>query len=229
MSSLLPRAAWLRILPFAVFIAILALRGALQSPDGGVGEAWTLGEALYAVQAGLAAVLVLVAWRQFSELATWPRQAQAWLLTLLVGVGVFILWIVLDEPWMRIGEPATTFVPVAADGSLRWDKIAVRLVGAVLVVPVIEELFWRSFVMRSIDSRDFLAQSPAATSATALIGTAAVFALGHDLWLAGLVAGLAYAWLYVRTGNLWYPIAAHALTNAALGIYVISTRQWGLW
>jgi uncharacterized protein len=230
MHSFVPAAAWPRILPFAVFIAILALRGAFPQPtEGAAADGWVLGEALYALQAGLAATVMLAVWRQYSDLAAPPREARDWMLTLLVGAGVFALWITLDQPWMRLGEPATTFVPVAADGTLRWDKIAVRLAGAALVVPLIEELFWRSFVMRALDARDFLARPPAATSALALIGSSVVFALGHDLWLAGLVAGLAYGWLYMRTGNLWYPIAAHAITNAALGVYVIALRQWSLW
>ena len=56
-----------------------------------------------------------------------------------------------------------------------------------------------------------------------------MFVLAHTLWLAAIVAGLAYALLYVRTGKLWVPVIAHAVTNGALGIWVLATRQWAFW
>jgi uncharacterized protein len=56
-----------------------------------------------------------------------------------------------------------------------------------------------------------------------------LFMLAHTLWLAAIVAGLAYAWLYVRTGKLWVPIVAHAVTNGVLGAWVVFTGNWGFW
>ena len=56
-----------------------------------------------------------------------------------------------------------------------------------------------------------------------------VFVLAHPLWLAAALAGLAYAWLYVRTGKLWACVIAHAVTNGGLGIWVVLTRQWQFW
>jgi CAAX prenyl protease-like protein len=99
----------------------------------------------------------------------------------------------------------------------------------VLVVPVMEELFWRSFLMRWIDRRDFLTLAPPRSSVAALVISSTVFALAHQLWLAGLIAGLAYGWIYRRTGNLWFPILAHASTNLLLGLWVIDQRAWSYW
>jgi CAAX prenyl protease-like protein len=228
MSAFPTSAALLRALPFAAFVAVLALRATLPEPAPGSG-AWSLGEALYGVQAGLAAVLLALFWRRYAELARPPRELQYLLVSVAVGLLVIVLWVNLTLPWMRLGEPATRFVPLAADGSLRWDLIALRSAGAALVVPLIEELFWRSLVMRSLDGRNFLEQAPAATSLFALAASSVVFALGHDLWLAGIVAGLAYGWLYMRTGNLWYPVIAHAVSNAALAAYVVHGRHWSFW
>ncbi len=42
-------------------------------------------------------------------------------------------------------------------------------------------------------------------------------------------AGLAYGWLYIRARNLWAPIVAHAVTNGALGAYVVTTGHWSFW
>jgi hypothetical protein len=130
---------------------------------------------------------------------------------------------------MTLGASATRFEPVGSDSALRWDLIGVRMLGAVLVVPLVEELFWRSFVMRVLDRRDFVEQPPRLTSPFALIASSAVFALEHDLWLAGLIAGLAYGFLYRWTQNLWYPIAAHAFTNLLLAIWVVEGRRWEFW
>jgi len=59
--------------------------------------------------------------------------------------------------------------------------------------------------------------------------TTFVFTLAHTLWLAAVIAGLAYALLYVRTGKLWVPIIAHAVTNGALGVWVVATARWSFW
>src|SRR5208283_5653337 len=120
------------------------------------------------------------------------------------GIGIFLIWIVPMPGWMHLGAPVASFVPLDADGTLRWDLIAIRTFGAVLVVPLMEELFWRSFLMRWIEQRDFLAVPPGSVSWIAIFGSSAVFALAHDLWLAGLVAGLVYAQIYRRLGNLWF-------------------------
>ena len=145
------------------------------------------------------------------------------------GVVVFVLWIHLDAPWMQIGTPTAPFVPLAADGSLDWPLIAVRWIGAALLVPVMEELFWRSFLMRWIQSATFEAVDPRRVGLKALVLSTFVFMLAHTLWLAAIVAGLAYAWLYRRTGKLWVAVIAHAVTNGALGVWVVATGNWAFW
>ncbi len=215
-----------RVLPFALFIGALAVRGVLAAPATmpALDARW-----LYALQ--VVPTLIALAWfaPRYVELRHAPCTVNAWIWTVSIGAAVFALWITLTHDWMRLGEPAATFVAVDDGGRLRLDLIALRAFGAVLVVPVMEELFWRSFLMRWLDRRDFLEQAPRATSWTALLASSAVFALAHDLWLAGLIAGLAYGLLYMRTGNLWYPIAAHALTNALLAAWVVAYRQWAFW
>ena len=120
-------------------------------------------------------------------------------------------------------------MPLRADGALDPLLLVLRLFGFVLVVPVMEELFWRSFVMRRIDSADFMALDPRATSMMALVLTSAVFALEHREWLAGLAAGLAYGMVYRRTGNLRLCIASHASTNLTIAGWVLATGEWRHW
>jgi hypothetical protein len=222
----LTRAAAVRVLPFALFMVLLAIRGAAP-PDGawGFDPRWIYALAVLAVGA------LMWRWRrEYGELSQQlAPDARELLLAVGVGVAVFALWITLDAPWMRLGAPVAKFIPVGGNGELLWPRIAVRWVGAALLVPLMEELFWRSFVMRWIDSARFEAVDPRQTSAKAVVLSTFLFMLAHTLWLAAILAGLAYAWLYRRTGRLWVPVVAHAVTNGVLGAWVIATGQWAYW
>ena len=221
------RSAVVRVAPFVVFMAVLALRGVAPA-DGswGCDPRW-----LYALQAGATAALLALWWREFGELArqTLPSLREA-LLAVFVGAAVFVAWISLDAPWMTLNTAATEpYVPRAADGGLDWPLIVVRIAGAALLVPVMEELFWRSFLMRWLQAPVFEAVRPASVGLRAIVLSTFVFVLAHTLWLAAIVAGLAYAWLYVRSGKLWLAVIAHAVTNGALGLWVVATGNWQFW
>jgi CAAX prenyl protease-like protein len=70
---------------------------------------------------------------------------------------------------------------------------------------------------------------PQRVGTKAVVLSTFVFMLAHTLWLAAIVAGLAYAWLYVRSGKLWLAVIAHAVTNGALGAWVGATGHWQFW
>jgi len=222
------RAAFVRAAPFAVFMAFLGLR-TLAPGDGpwvGIDPRW-----LYALQVAVVGGLLAWWWREYGELArqTWPTPGEA-LLAVGVGVGVLLLWVQLDAPWMTITTGAVApFVPLGTDGRPDLSLIVPRLVGAVLLVPVMEELFWRSFLMRWIQHPVFEAVAPARVGLKAIVLSTFLFVLAHTLWLAAIVAGLAYAWLYVRTGKLWVAVIAHAVTNGLLGAWVLATGNWQFW
>ena len=215
-----------RILPFALYIGFLAATPLIADALPGIDRRW-----LYAVQ--IVAVLLALGYfaRHYVELRhAEPLSATQWLAGVATGVAVFLLWIQLDLPWAMLGDgTGPGFDPRTADGAIDWPLAAVRLFGAAAVVPVMEELFWRSFVMRWVDRADFLHLAPAAIGLRALAISSIVFGIEHDLWLAGIVAGLAYGWLYMRSGSLWLPILAHAVTNLLLGIWVLATGNWQFW
>ncbi len=226
MALQLNRAAVARIVPFAAFMVLLAARGAVPA-DGswGIDPRWVYGLTVLVV-GGLLAWF----WREYGELVrqTWPSASEA---VLAVGAGlvVFALWIHLDAPWMQIGSPTASFLPLDARGGLIWPLVVVRWIGAALIVPVMEELFWRSFLMRWVQSPQFESVVPQRVALKAVVLSTFVFTLAHTLWLAAVIAGLVYAWLYVRTGKLWVPVIAHAATNGALGVWVVTTRNWAFW
>lgn len=209
-----------RIVPFALYILFLAA-GPLFT---GFDTRW-----LYPVQVGLVALALAYFWRRYEEL---PRlralSGGHCALAAVVGFFVFILWIQLDTGWMMVGDAGAGFDP-RDDGRINMPLVLSRLAGAALVVPIMEELFWRSFVMRWIDKPAFLLLSPAAVSLKALMVSSVVFGFEHHLWFAGIVAGLAYGWLYRVSANLWVPVIAHAVTNGLLGIWVLYTQSWQFW
>ena len=220
------RSSYLRVLPFALFMALLALRG-MAPTDGrwGFDAQW-----LYGLNLLLVGGLLGAWWHAYGELARQNLPPVGELaMSVVVGLAVFGLWIHLDAPWMQIGQSTASFVPVDAQGRLQWPLIAVRWAGAALLVPVMEELFWRSFLMRWLQSPVFEAVDPRRVGAKAVVLSTFVFMLAHPLWLAAIVAGLAYALLYRQTGKLWTAVLAHAVTNGALGIWVVKTGQWQFW
>jgi uncharacterized protein len=222
----LRRSALARVAPFAVFMALLALRGALPAANPwGIDPRW-----IYGLGVLLVGALLAWWWHEYGELdrQNRPTTREA-LLGVATGLVVFGLWIRLDAPWMVIGETSASFVPVTLDGRLDLPLVAVRWVGATLLVPLMEELFWRSFLMRWIERAPFETVDPQRVGLKAIVLSAFVFTLAHTLWLAAAIAGLAYAWLYVRTGKLWVPVIAHAVTNGALGLWVIGTGRWQFW
>lgn len=220
-ASSIPESA-ARVAPFAAFIALLALQPLLA---GVADERWLV------VSRGLAAAALLaIFWRRYRELFDVPATpAREWVVAVGAGFLVAVLWIALDAGWAHMGEPSTGFVPFEPGGGLDPLLVALRLFGFVLVVPVMEELFWRSFLMRRIDRADFLALDPRATTLAALALSSAVFALAHSAWLAGLVAGAVYGTIYRRTGNLRACVASHATSNLTIGGWILATRDWSLW
>jgi len=217
----------MRVAPFAIFIAFIAVSSLV--PETGSQQAAGDLRWLDVLRAATVSAALIFFWRGYGELGVASDvKPHHWLLAIGCGLAVFVAWTHFDDGWAVLG-PIEGFDPTGADGEIRLTLAGLRLAESVLVVPVMEELFWRSFLLRWLDARDFIAADPRRASPRALALTAVLFASEHSLWFAGLVAGLLYNWLYKRTGNLWVPIASHAVTNGALGIWILATGNWRLW
>ena len=217
------RAVLPRVAPFLAYLFFIFLADML----GRLGHAPQELRWLYALKTGVVLGLLLYWRRHYTELAGFALAARAIALALLTGTVVFLLWIQLDASWMSIGK-ADGFDP-RDDGRIDWRLVLLRIAGAALVVPVMEELFWRSFLLRWIDAADFLARAPRLASARAFVVSVLLFGIEHHLWLAGMVAGAAYTLLYMHSGSLWSPILAHGVTNGVLGVWIISGGYWNYW
>ncbi|OEZ61633.1 CAAX prenyl protease-related protein [Duganella sp. HH105] len=216
-------AALRRVLPFFVYLAFIFVADMAERLGLGPAELrW-----LYPVKI-LAVVAVLAwCWRSYEELRDWRLGWGGCALAVAVGLVVLVLWINLDAGWMQVGTSAG-YDP-RTDGRIDWLLVVIRIAGAALVVPVMEELFWRSFLMRWIAQGDFLRLDPARAGLKAVVISVVLFGIEHNLWFAGMVAGAAYSLLYMRSRNLWAPIVAHGITNGALGVWVVMTGQWTYW
>jgi CAAX prenyl protease-like protein len=145
-----------------------------------------------------------------------------------VGLMVYLAWVRMDWPWAMQGTPSG-YDPFRAGEGLGAVLAGIRLFGAVVVVPVMEELFWRSFLLRYLIEPRFETVRLGTLTPFSCLATIVLFGLEHNLWLAGMLAGGAYTFLLARTGRLWPCILAHAVTNLALGIHVLATQQWHWW
>jgi CAAX prenyl protease-like protein len=161
------------------------------------------------------------------------------LLSILLGLAVFVIWIGPDliAPAWRIsilfnnpvvGHPAGNTPP-----ALKSDPwfLSFRIAISVIAVPILEELFWRGWLMRWLINSDDFRRVPLGKYAPAAFWlTALLFAAEHgSFWDVGLVTGAIYNWWMVRTRNLWDCIIAHAVTNGALAVYVVLAGQWQYW
>ena len=147
-----------------------------------------------------------------------------------IGVGVFILWIVLDR---FTGGPGANVMPPAlssSSGGARITWICFRVLAATVTVPLAEELAFRGFVLRRLISPDFESVPFTRFTWFSVLVSSALFGFMHGtLWFAGIVAGLLYAWSQIRGGRIGEAVAAHATTNALLAVYVLAFGAWHLW
>jgi exosortase E/protease (VPEID-CTERM system) len=145
------------------------------------------------------------------------------------GALVFVLWIayerVLPKADSAIGQ---TLASAQLPARVFW--LAFRILGAVVTVPLAEELAFRGFLLRRFMAADFQAVNVRIWSWSAVIGSSIAFGLLHgSRWPVAIVAGAVYAWTFSRRGKLADAVVAHSATNALLSIWVLSTGQWQLW
>jgi CAAX prenyl protease-like protein len=112
-----------------------------------------------------------------------------------------------------------------------WTTIAFRFLRLVVVVPLVEEVFWRGFALRYFISERFYAVPMGAFSWFSFAVVTIAFGLSHSWadWIAALMTGALYNWVAYRTKSLTSCILAHAITNLLLGLWIMKTRQWGFW
>jgi CAAX prenyl protease-like protein len=227
-NTIIDNPAFKRILPFAVYMIFLLVFDLLKPlmPEGLLADNYTA--ITYPIKILAVTAVLIYFYKSYDELRFDNLQAAHVLGALATGVVVFVLWINMDWDFATLGS-SEAYDPRILPGKTYYAFLAVRLAGTALVVPVFEEIFWRSFVLRYIINRDFTAVKIGAFSWMSFIISSLLFGSEHYLWLAGIMAGVFYNLLLYWTRSIYICIIAHGVTNLLLGIYVIRTGNWQFW
>ena len=179
---------------------------------------------IYTIKTVLVAASLIYFWNVYKQEI---RFSFSWL-AVISGVVVFFIWVLPEGLYPQIGH--SEFNPYEqASGYGVYFVITFRLIGATLVVPLMEELFWRSFGLRYAIQSDFKSVPLGQFSWFSFIFISILFGFEHHRWLVGIFAGMVYAGVLYRSKNLFDPILSHAITNFLLGLYVLLTHQWSFW
>lgn len=153
----------------------------------------------------------------------------------VVGVGVLVMWIGIDPYYPKLGFGKTALAnsnPSLVFGQhsqLTAFFLLVHIFGMTVVVPPLEEVFYRSFLYRFIAKPNFLNVPLNQFLPVPFFATAVVFGLEHSQWLAGILCGMAYQWLVLRKNRLGDAMTAHAITNFLLGVWIVWRGAWNFW
>ena len=214
------------MLPMAVFLVLQTLAGVLRKPGG----SWWLAAPeywVYPAQTLICGALLIWFWRAYDFRA--PRRI---LFALAIGVLVFALWIA-PQQFFGFAPRLVGFDPEIFPGqpALYWATVAGRFLRLVIVVPLVEEIFWRGFVLRYFINEKFTEVPIGSFSWFSFAFVTLGFGFTHSPadWIAALVTGALYNLVAYRTRSLASCVVAHAATNLLLGIWIMATRQWGFW
>ncbi len=187
---------------------------------------------------------LLFFWRRHYRFSPWSGRLIASALALaIVGISVWLLpsalyyWGVVNADhwrWLGIFDRVDGFDPQAGGDKFFWLVVGLRFLRLVVVVPLVEEIFWRGFLMRALidrPARNFEEVPFGTFGWRSVIVTTVLFAAVHQPvdWVPALVFGSLMAWLAVQGKSLGACVLMHALANLILGIYVMQSGLWGLW
>ena len=205
-----------RVAPFIIFAALTSLQGML----GEDGRYW-----VYAAKLPVGIWALWAVWPVVPEMR-WKVSWDA----VVAGILVFVIWVGLDPFYPKIMTPGQPWNPHNEfPAGLAWFFVVVRILGSTLVVPPLEEVFYRSFVYRWIVNPNFGPVSLKQFHWGAFLITSTLFGLVHFEWLAGILCGMIYQLLVIRHGRLGEAMTAHAITNFLLGLWVVYKGAWQFW
>ena len=207
--------------PFGVFIVLLAIRR------------WIPAETFAVLRfVTIAAVLAVfsrrvIPWRPAFRMAS-----------ILLGAAVFLVWIGPDALWPGYRDFWLFHNSITGGAASSLDVrfkanalfIVIRVLESAILIPILEELFWRGWLMRWLIRPDFQSVPLGQYAPLSFWAVAVLFASEHGAyWEVGLIAGIAYNGWMVRTRNLADCILAHGVTNALLAVYVLLFDKWQYW
>jgi exosortase E/protease (VPEID-CTERM system) len=201
------------LLPLLVIVAVGLVTSALAETID-----W-----LYPLRLLAGAAVLLWVWRTLAIGRPWFTVTP-----IAVGAGVCLLWILLGAPDPE-ADAAVAEAWQKQAAIVAWPWLLCRLLGAIILAPIAEELVFRGYLLSRLSRMDLVLLGRVRYSWIAVLVSSVLFGVLHDAWLAGTLAGLAYGWLRQHSDSIWSPIVAHAATNALLAAFVISTGNLSFW
>jgi uncharacterized protein len=216
--------------PFFTFLGLLLVGQIVKSVGDGYAH-WALAEPQYWVFPLQILVCggMLIHYREhYGELRNFRGMAFA----TFIGVVSLALWI---APQWLLGFPPrlTGFEPhyFGSEGPAYWFNLIARFIRLVIIVPLVEELFWRGFLLRYCIRDDFENVPVGTFTWRSFLIVTIAFCFEHSQpdWVAALFTSALFNWVAYRTRSLLACVVAHAVTNLLLGFYILHTGQWGFW
>ena len=218
-----------RILPFATYMVFILIQEVLEAVIPHKISTSNLIPFIYIIQIVSVTILLAIFWKSYDELHEFKFTLKSIMFAIIAGLLVFAIWINMDWEITTISEPVQYNPQVLFQQNLGYIYLAIRIAGSSLIVPIFEELFWRSFILRYIISPEYHQVKLGTFTWPSFLISSLLFGLEHHFILAGIMAGLFYNMILYKTKNLYYCIIAHAITNFILCIYVVSTGSWHFW
>lgn len=192
-----------RILPFAVLMLTAVVAPAISESPA----------MFYPIRVILLAVAVLMVWPALRDIV-WRISPLAW----AVGAGIGVMWVAIP---VAPSDAAPPYGALAGGMVALW--FVFRGIGTVILVPLVEELFFRDYLESRLRGAAPDAPAPLWRTVLAILVTAALFAALHDRWAEAFVAGLAFSLLVRRSGRIADAIAAHAAANLIVFAVAVAT------
>ena len=215
-SPVLPRVA-----PFIIFVLLTVGQGKF----GPASAYW-----FYLAKTLVGLWLIIETWPLVPEM----RWAFSWE-AVVAGIGVLVMWIGIDSFYPKVNltgsavENSNPGLVFGEHSPLTFFFLFVHILGMTVVVPPLEEVFYRSFIYRFIAKPDFLEVPLNKFLPLPFLVTALIFGFEHREWLAGILCGMTYQWLVLRKNRLGDAMTAHAITNFLLGVYIVWRGAWNFW
>ncbi len=238
------------VVPFAVFMAfmiVLQLGGGFiewKHPDA---PWWRQDPAqlIYPVQTLVTLGFLIRYWRSYTFTWSWK-----WSLVAIVfgaiGIGVWLLptalydrWGLTDKPdgilgYLGVSERRDGFDPGIFHSPLAyWGSLTMRFLRAAVVVALVEEIFWRGFLMRFVCDweGDYWKQPFGRATWRSYLIVTGMFILAHGVsdYPAAFVYGSLTYLLCVWSKSLGACVVMHATANFLMGVYIMKTGHYGLW
>ena len=163
--------------------------------------------------------------KEYTELSIkWSWSALA------VGIIIFLIWAGPEVIMNKLSVQLPSWYGASSQAKIFTGyKLILRLIASILIAPVVEELFVRSFLIRVLVSNKFKSVRIGQFEWLSFIATVLFFGLSHKRWLVGIITGIILNLYLYKKKDVFACIQAHAWSNLLLAVLMIITNKFIFW